>query len=188
MASFSKEVSVSQAFELCNRIGRFAGSEARAETVMRRLLGSDDAMLALIRVVTDEERAVDLDADPVCPEGWQVAEHRKGGRLEWSPDKARLFLAEGQRGEGVVGRDLRTAVAGENPFNANLLDWLLAHPEEIPDSWKGKAVFFWGTVYRDRDGNLCVRYLYWVGGRWYWDYYWLDDRWNAGNPALVPAS
>jgi|GEM_PF-957172 hypothetical protein len=134
------------------------------------------------------ERVIDFDADPACPEGWQVAEHRKGGRLEWSPDKARLFLAEGQDGGSVAGHVLRTAVAGENPFNANLLDWLLAHPEEIPESWKEKAVFFWGTVYRGRDGGLYVRYLYWDGGRWRWHHDWLGNRWFAGSPALVPVS
>ncbi len=41
---------------------------------------------------------------------------------------------------------------------------------------------------RNSDGNLCVRYLYWNDGRWDWNYNWLDNDWNADNPAAVLAS
>jgi hypothetical protein len=43
-------------------------------------------------------------------------------------------------------------------------------------------------THRNRDGNLCVRYLYWNGGRWNWNYNWLDNDWNSDNPAAVHAT
>ncbi|MBU3964354.1 hypothetical protein KJ562_01315, partial [Patescibacteria group bacterium] len=67
--------------------------------------------------------------------------------------------------------------------NANLLDFYLAHINLIPEDWKGKAVFFWATIYRRSDGSLYVRYLFWSGGGWYWLYNWLDDDWGDHNPA-----
>ncbi len=38
-------------------------------------------------------------------------------------------------------------------------------------------------TYRNRDGNLYVRYLYWNGDRWNWNYNYLDNDWNDNNPA-----
>lgn len=41
--------------------------------------------------------------------------------------------------------------------NAILLEFLDAHPEEIPKSWDNLTVFFPGTKYKDNRGNTCVR-------------------------------
>ncbi|HEY4477351.1 MAG TPA: hypothetical protein VJB56_01875 [Candidatus Paceibacterota bacterium] len=73
-------------------------------------------------------------------------------------------------------------------LNANVLDYLLAHPDFIPEWWKGKAVFFWGTIYRNSYGNLCVRYLCFYGDRWDWNYDWLGIDWNVSYPADLLAS
>jgi len=35
---------------------------------------------------------------------------------------------------------------------------------------------------------LYVRYLYRNGGRWDWNYNWLDNDWNSNNPAAVRAT
>ncbi len=43
-------------------------------------------------------------------------------------------------------------------------------------------------TYRNRDGNLYVRYLYWNDDRWNWSYNWLDNDWNGNNPAAVRAT
>ena len=39
--------------------------------------------------------------------------------------------------------------------------------------------------HRNADGNLYVRYLYWDGDRWNWNYNWLDNDWNESNPSAV---
>lgn len=141
-------------------------------------------------VITVPEHLIDLDADPFVPNGWKVEEHQKGGQFKWDATKAALFLSEPQkRGGRIEGNKLRSRLkCGQNPYNANLLDYLLKNPHLIPEEWKGKYVFFWGTVYRRSDGFLCVRYLYWRGDRWVWFSRWLDRDWRDDRPAAVPAS
>ena len=70
-------------------------------------------------------------------------------------------------------------------MNANVLDYLLAHPELIPEDWKNKYVFFWGTIYRYSSGGLCVRYLCWNGSKWRWDGNWLAHDFYSAYPAVL---
>lgn len=147
----------------------------------------------ILGVSVYDERVVDLDADPLVPTGWKVEEHVKGGQFEWDPAKVALYLSEGQRnGKWIQGTQLRQELKAKNPYNANLLDYLLAHPELIPEEWEERKseipVSFWGTIYRDPDGNLRVRYLHWSGGRWDWGFGWLDGDWSGPYPVAVPAS
>ncbi len=132
---------------------------------------------------------IDCDASPFTPSSWRVEEHKKGGQLVWDPTKVVLHLSANQQGgETISGHDLHKELAGLPVLNANVLDYLLKNPEIIPESWKGQSIFFWGTIYRGSGGNLCVRGLCGVGGRWYWGCYWLDDRWRDHGPAAVYAS
>ena len=138
--------------------------------------------------IVTSNHVVDLDADPFVPDGWSVEEHQRGGSFEWNPEKASLFLTEEQsNGSYNRGDDLRKKLEGMNPFNANLLDYLLKHPDLIPDEWKGKWVFFWGTIYRFSSGFLFVRCLRWFGDEWHWRYFWLDDDFDDDCPSAVPA-
>ena len=132
------------------------------------------------------QHLIDCDATPFCPEGWSVESHWQSGQLEWNPIKVQLYLSNKQVGSKVIeGNKLRKELAGKNVLNANVLDYLLKHPELIPDEYKGKAVFFWGTIYRNADGGLFVRYLYWVGSQWHWYCSWLGYGFSDGGPAAV---
>jgi hypothetical protein len=93
-----------------------------------------------------------------------------------------------KKGKRIDGNKLRKELKGKPIYNANLLDYLLANYHLIPEEWKSKYVFFWGTIYRDSDGDLYVRYLCWLVGRWRWGAAWLDDGWYGARPAAVPAS
>lgn len=131
------------------------------------------------------ERLIDCDADPFLPNSWKVEEHQKGGLFKWDSAQVNLFLSESQR-KGVQGsHELRKELAGKPVLNANVLDYLLAHPHLIPEEWKKLFVFFWGTIYRDSVGGLCVRYLCWHGDWWHWDYHWLRDALNDLRPAAL---
>ena len=132
------------------------------------------------------ECLVDLDAAPYIPAGWKVEEHVRGGQFKFDPAKVKPYFSKKQRyGKVIGGYDLRQELKAQPAFNANLLDFLLKNPRLIPESWKGKAVFFWGTIYRDADGNLCVRCLAWNGSQWCWDCHWLGSRWDGGLTAAV---
>lgn len=153
-----------------------------------RLVRIREYLLNLAEIKT-VEHLINCDADPFVPSGWSVREHQKGGSFKWNPTEVQLYLYESQRKGGVInGNELRKKLADKPVLNANVLDYLLAHPHFIPEEWKGKAVFFWGTIHRDARGNLCVRYLYWDDGGWDWAYNWLGYDWDVNHPAALRAS
>lgn len=138
--------------------------------------------------ITVMEHMIDCDAAPFIPSGWKVEKHQKGGQFKWDTGQVALYLSKFQKNGVIEGNKLRKELEGKPVLNACVLDYLLAHPHLIPEEWKGNAVFFWGTIYRDSDGNLFVRCLYWLGGRWRWGNYWLDDDWDDNDPAVLRAS
>lgn len=154
-------------------------------------LSKDENLMRLIRGVlrgTHEikalEHAIDCDADPFIPNGWSVAGHQKGGIIKFDASKIDPYLSKKQKDGTIEGNKLREELKGKKVLNANVLDYLLANPKLIPEGWKGKGVFFWGTIYRNSLGYLCVRYLYWNNdASWDWSNYWLSNSWDPSNPA-----
>lgn len=147
------------------------------------LVAFKDVLKGLAKIVV-VKHIIDCDADPFVPEGWKVESHKKGGSFEWDQTKVKLHLSPNQQnGKIIEGNKLRKELESEPVLNANVLDYLLAHPELIPEEWKGKAIFFWGTIYRGSGGNLYVRYLRWDGSQWSWHSDWLDDAWGDYSPA-----
>lgn len=129
---------------------------------------------------------LNLDVAPFIPNGWTVESHQKGGQWKYDTTKVSLYLSEGQKdGKCLAGTKLRQELEAMPVINANLLEFYLAHTWLIPKDWKGKAIFFWGTIYRDADGDLCVRYLCWLEERWYWYYEWLENDWSDNYPTVL---
>lgn len=139
--------------------------------------------------VVTRKHLIDCDADPFIPEKWNVAEHQRSGNLKWNPATIALYLSKEQESvKTIKGAALRKELKGKSVLNACVLDYLLAHPQLIPEKeWKGMAIFFWGTIYHLLDGDLYVRYLYWLDGKWYWDRRWLGRDWGALHPAVLLA-
>jgi hypothetical protein len=135
------------------------------------------------------EHLIDCDADPFNPwskDGWTVEEHQKSGTFKWDSSQVELYLSRDQTSHQCIeGHKLRRKLAKKLVLNANVLDSLLANPHFIPKEWKANHVFFWGTVYRNRDGYQCVRFLYWDRDRWNWSSYWLGNGWYGHSPAAV---
>jgi hypothetical protein len=166
---------------------------------MQRWIENPKELASALRVLNTNAvksgHIIDLDAAPKFPyDHWKVESHQKGGEFEWDPTKVVLHLDPAQKGSGrIEGNKLRGKLADKSPFNANLLDYLLANPELIPESWKQddagntRYIFFWGTIYRDSSGSLYVRYLYWDDGRWQTDCCWLDRGWRSQYPSAVRA-
>jgi len=132
--------------------------------------------------------------DQNAPSGWVKVERRKTG-LYVDDKKIVLHLDEGQKdGKVMVGTKLAEALTGKSVEHPNILDALMEHTHLIPDEFKqdgqGRTIciFFWAVKFRDRDGDLCVRYLYWDDGAWRSHYDWLGSFWGDRNPAAVRAS
>lgn len=133
---------------------------------------------------------IDTDAPPKIPySSWTVESHKGVGKIEWNPDKFKLYLSEKQKnGNWIKGFDLQKELEAQTPMNANVLDFLLEHQDLIPEDWKSQYVYFHGTVYRSSGGNLCVRCWYWRDGKLVSGYRWLGHYWGEQYPALVPVS
>ena len=179
---------VSQAAELKLAFRRNGWNNAEIKT-----LSEGDILADVLKVIKGQaeikiiERLIDCDSAPFIPNGWSVEEHKKSGFFKFDPAKISLYLSKKQKKGSIGGHDLRKELSDKPVMNANILDYLLAHPELIPEEWKGKYIFFWGTIYRLSDGGLYVRCLDWLGSKWDWRYNWLGDDFvfDSGNPAAL---
>lgn len=155
--------------------------EKEPEKVMH-LINSGQAVISRVKHI------IDCSSTPFCPKGWSIHEEdqlpsRFRGKLEWDPTKLVLHLDDRQEnGRDISGIELRDRLAQLNPslLPAQVLDYLLEHRELISGEQKSKAIFFWGSIYRDLDSTLAVRYLthdnptrtyhsgfFWLGGVWH---------------------
>ncbi|MDP2703628.1 MAG: hypothetical protein Q8P01_00105 [bacterium] len=104
-------------------------------------LSEGNALAEVLRVrrgeaeIREAEHVINCDADPFVPDGWKVEEHQKGGLFKWDPAQVLLYLSELQRKGGAIkkGNELWKELAGKPVLNANVLDYLLAHPHLIPE-------------------------------------------------------
>lgn len=194
----SSDISVGLAHELILTACK-AGFEPKDFTVLTQSENKLRQVLCFARghaELTSVKHVIDCDADPMCPyEEWKVEEHRKGGQFTWNPEAVKLHLSANQmNGEQIEGNKLRKELAKEPVLNANVLDYLIRHPHLIPEEWKvdengnTRYIYFWGTIYRDADGSLCVRCLYFESGHWNWGYDWPGLGWYSHRPAAVLAS
>lgn len=169
----------------------------QANALLKKLMAMmrvDDPVEVVRRINSDEWTLVgpaestafdlvDCNVAPFVPEGWTVLENRQCGTIK--PDDIDLYVFEEQKEGSVSGYELQKKLANLPVLNAVMLDWYLAHPERIPETWKGKLVFFWGTIYRRANGRPYVRYLYWDGDQWDWNCFWLGGSFLSGVPAAV---
>lgn len=88
---------------------------------------------------------------------------------------------------GTTGWYLLKRLEGQPVLTAHVLEYLLAHSEIIPESWKGLCVTFWGTVeHGSLSSDISVSCLCW-DGHWYRAHCQLDDYWDSRHPAALLA-
>lgn len=86
-----------------------------------------------------------------------------------NPDSLSKFMV--QKGAPTNKKSLCKLVLG-----VEVLDFLSKNKKFIPRAWKGKTIFFFGTIYIDPDGKQYVSYLYSFDGvKWDSYLYCLDD-------------
>lgn len=138
---------------------------------------------------------IDTDIDPKLPfPEAKVIENRKMGKIKWDPSKFSFHLEPEQKTGYIKGKELRKRLEGKPVVNAAFMDYLQAHPDMVPESWKKdeqgrtRFIYAWGTIFRRSVGYLYVRYWCWGDGALRSDYDWLGSNWDVQNPALVPAN
>ena len=116
---------------------------------------------------------LDRSATPphLSHDGLFVAHHNPGEReFEWDPANtelsyARLDPSVSENGEWVTPKDIKSFVEKHQPLGINVLSYLLAHPELIPEEWKSREIFFLGTIYTK--GGCPEADPYWaIGLKW----------------------
>ena len=105
----------------------------------------------------------------------------------FDPTKIRLYFPELVAHKKIPGGTFRINLEGLPILGSDALEHLLENPQLITNGWKGKWVSFWGDVYRDEDGILCVRTLRWNGATWTHDVFMLSGQWSASHPAALDA-
>lgn len=137
---------------------------------LNRLAEDKTGLLANFRSViegTAEIRflpnVIDLGREPYAVGDLVVFCHRRGGKYVWDPEKA---LPQGLHLPVEQGAEAVARLVAMRALNANVLDYLLAHPLLIPQEWeKGGCTYYFGTTYRQR-GTLVFRGLFFRNGVW----------------------
>ncbi|MGB7957424.1 MAG: hypothetical protein WCF77_01080 [Minisyncoccia bacterium] len=109
-----------------------------------------------------------------------------------------LYLSPNQHmeeeGNSITGFRLLEELADKPTFNANLLDYLLAHKDLIPEELKAdehgqiRYTCFWGTIYwHEYRGQSypIVRSLYWATNDWISVARWLGHEFPNFAPATM---
>jgi len=141
------------------------------------------------------EHSIDYDIDqPSIPAGWSLLSNdeqlpnRVRSLRKFDPTKLSLHLDNSQKnGKAIEGNKLRKKLESIPVFGAQLRDFLLKNLRFIPKDWKGKEIFFWGTLYRDANGDFCVPFLFFDNGGWRGRYRWLVNDLSVNSPAVVLA-
>ncbi|MDO8556974.1 MAG: hypothetical protein Q7R98_00735 [Candidatus Jorgensenbacteria bacterium] len=131
---------------------------------------------------------VDCDAPPFVPTGCKVKKHKKNGLFMLEPAKietqVKLWTPDTV---GIDGYKLYKELKNEPVLNVNILDHFLKYKHLIPESWKPKNIFFWGTIYDYQSGHPCVRYLFWntISAEWGSTHRCFYVNWDAFSPAAL---
>ncbi|MFA5070643.1 MAG: hypothetical protein WC528_05185 [Patescibacteria group bacterium] len=152
------------------------------------LRGIRDVLEGKAEIVYFQHPIINCDAQPRTHSSWKmrIEKHLKGGQLRWDSNKVELWFCDEQKNGSIWGDQLRKKLKGQPVLNACVLEYLLNNPRLIPESWKGKQVFFWGTIYRYAETDqLQVRYLCWRDGKWSWNFYWLGHSFDGSCPAAL---
>jgi hypothetical protein len=126
----------------------------------------------------------------VLPEEEQLPNRIKG-LYKLDMTKVKLRLVKGQPYRSLEGHKLRKLLEKEAVLPANVLDFLLKKENWhlIPEEWKDKSVYFWGTIYRDtQDNALIIREIGWNGDEWNWGMVDLDESLLYNEPTAVSVS
>lgn len=135
---------------------------------------------------------VDRSVKPTYPNWMKKVMHPElelAGPAEYDLSQVEQWFHDDQKRGSVVGNTIYKHLQKGDALATclNLQDGLAIQQKGIAVFRKlfaGKAVFLWGSVVQDRDGNLDVPSLCDHGDRVVVRWRWLGDRFGSGRPAL----
>lgn len=144
----------------------------------------------LVEVKLVKHIIIDCSVQPFTPDVWSVnPEDQLPNRIsrkdfEFNSQNLFFYFSDKQKQGVIEGNELKKELESQKVLPANVLDFLLEHQKFIPEEWKGKIIFFFGTIYRNSIGDLFVCCLRWGGDKWHWCYNWLGNDWGGLSPAV----
>jgi len=97
------------------------------------------------------------------------------------------FIPDKQKNSSIGHSRVLVDLKGRKALNGCVMDWLLDNPEFIPEAWKEKCVYFFGTIYSDVEGMHIVFGLYWDNdnGGWKVCRYFMGMPWGGKNQYIA---
>ncbi|MFH0814950.1 MAG: hypothetical protein V1902_02655 [Candidatus Falkowbacteria bacterium] len=132
--------------------------------------------------------------DPVAfvGKGWKIGEQDERALALTEIDLAAVQLKHMLKDrEPYVGGEeklTRLKVAGYVRLDAGVFETLWNNQHLIPERWKGKIVYFDGTVLVSPDGGRYVLCIDGGGGQWSRDCGYLNHSFSGNNPSAVLAA
>lgn len=124
--------------------------------------------------------------------GWMIEEEDERSLKLTELDLAKVRLETTlKRGESSVNGEEKLRRLKKLDcirLDAKVFQALWENKHLIPGDWKGKTIFFVGTIFRGRHGDRYILALFWGGSAWGWNSYWLDCDWGAHDPSAVLAA
>lgn len=115
---------------------------------------------------------IDCSVKPQRPPGFSYLESdqlpsRATGRIVWNPKDVILEPIKVQLGGTTRGYQVKNNLGNLAVLRSHLLVWLMQDPaRRIPRSWRKFCVFFFGDIFRNKDGVQTVQFVHKDGGSW----------------------
>lgn len=119
---------------------------------------------------------VNADAPARMNRGLTLAKHSRLGTLTLEPRDGKLFVNGREltlvscteaNGAMMTAEAAMKATEARRPLNSTVRDFLAENVKLIPKDWKGKSIFFPGTVFSTPSGDPCIPFIYEMCG-WSW--------------------
>lgn len=156
----------------------------------QRFLENPNSVFGANTILTID-RSRPFDPAKFIGKGWSIAEQDERSLVLSEVNLRNIRLETMLKdGEGSVQGEeklRRLKKSGHIRLDAKVFYALWENKSLIPESWKGKTIYFDGTILQNPDGNRYVLYLFWSGDEWRWYCLWLKRGWYGDNPSAVLA-
>jgi len=121
-------------------------------------------LLYLPSLTFAQTKNIDCNDKPAVPEGYTLIPGNPGGIYQLTPGNIKTISFESKTSS--ISGEKMLAKLGDTGLSACVLDYLMAHQEMIPESWKSKYVVFAGNIFADAGSNKFFMTLYWWDNHW----------------------
>ncbi|TSD02917.1 MAG: hypothetical protein Athens071416_436 [Parcubacteria group bacterium Athens0714_16] len=175
-----------------NAIVKKLGGEESARKFLR------DELIVSGQKIIQIDRSQPFDPAKFIGAGWSIEEQDEKSLALTEVDLTKVVFETTleKKEKTIKGEDKINRLKEKNVtrLDAKIFQTLWENQNLIPEEWKKKTngnttfIFFDGTILRFSLGRRCVLCLCWLGGEWYWFFYWLGGDFDVNFPSAVLAS